>query len=76
MLSAGIDNTCVCFSHMVVWMQAPPQADSSVPFYMPLTLDMLSDTDDNIVQLLQQGIQSGSCIVCIMVVSAKVPQQG
>lgn len=56
-----------------VYVQAPPQADGSVPPYVPLTMDMLSGTDESIIQLLQQGIQQGSCIVCSMVVAVQVP---
>lgn len=61
---------------LAVFLQAPPKADGSVPLYVPLSLDMLSDSDEAIVQLLQAGIQEGSCIVCSMVVALKVPQQG
>ena len=60
----------------VVYMQAPPQADGSVPPYVPLTMDMLSGTDESIINLLQQGIQYSSCIVCSMVVAVQVPPQG
>ena len=57
-------------------LQAPPQADGSVPLYVPLTLDMLSDTDGNVIQLLAGAIQSKSCIVCSMVVALQVPRIG
>ena len=60
----------------VAFVQAPPQADGSVPPYIPLTMDMLSGTDVSIVQLLQQGIQTGSCIVCSMIVIVQVPPEG
>lgn len=60
----------------VVFVQAPPQANRSVPPYIPLTMDMLSGTDVSIVQLLQQGIQTGSCIVCSMIVIVQVPPEG
>ena len=58
------------------YAQAPPQADGSVPPYIPLNMDMLSGTDESIVELLQQGIQYSSCIVCSMVVAVQVPPQG
>ncbi|KAL3134106.1 hypothetical protein ABBQ32_008528 [Trebouxia sp. C0010 RCD-2024] len=56
-------------------LQAPPQADGSAPTYTPLSMDVLSASDESISQLLQPGIQSGSCIVCSMVVALQVPQQ-
>lgn len=54
-------------------LQGPPQADGTIPYYLPLTLDMLSDKDEDRVLRLLQGVTNGSCIVCAMVVGLNVP---
>ena len=71
-------NSCKIGHCLIValFVQAPPQADGSVPSYVPLTMDILSGTDESIVELLQQGIQTGSCIVCSMSLAVQVPPQG
>ncbi|KAL0021740.1 hypothetical protein WJX79_000457 [Trebouxia sp. C0005] len=57
-------------------MQAPPQANGTIPFYTPLSLEQLSDKEDSVMQLLAGGMQDSSCIVCSMVVAAQVPKTG
>ncbi len=57
-------------------MQAPPQANGSIPFYTQLSLEQLSDKEDFVMQLLANGMQDNSCIVCSMVVAVQVPKTG
>ena len=72
----------VCCKHcptVKVWcsvLQAPPQADGSVPLYMPLSLGLLGGTEESVMQALSGIVQEKSCIVCSMVVAVQVPKSG
>jgi hypothetical protein len=57
-------------------MQAPPQANGTIPFYTQLSLEQLSDKEDSVMRLLAGGMQDNSCIVCSMVVAVQVPKTG
>lgn len=57
-------------------LQAPPQANGTIPFYTQLSLELLSDKEDFVMQLLAGGLQDNSCIVCSMVVAVQVPKTG
>lgn len=58
-------------------MQAPPQADGTIPYYVPLSLDLLSSRDEDSVMRLLTGVTSdNSCIVCSMVIGISVPASG
>ncbi|KAL0039754.1 hypothetical protein WJX77_006967 [Trebouxia sp. C0004] len=57
-------------------MQAPPQANGTIPFYTQLSLEQLADKENSVMQLLAGGMQDNSCIVCSMVVAVQVPKTG
>ena len=60
----------------VFLLQAPPQADGSVPLYQPLSLAMLSGSEESVMQALSGLMLDKSCIVCSMVVAVQVPTSG
>ena len=57
-------------------LQAPPQADGSVPLYTPLSLGLLGSSEESVMQALSGIVQDKSCIVCSMVVAVQVPKTG
>lgn len=58
-------------------LQAPPQADGTLPYFVPLSAEALSSRDeDSVIRLLSGVINGNSCIVCSMVVGINVSASG